>query len=107
MHWDQSQTSVKFQKSLNILYWEMDDFFFSIKIQWDFPKILIFASPTFQNISSLYVLTLTYPSRRRNFPEHPKMDVRMVALTPPPGLRTYYAVGKTRIVSDWQFDKTG
>ena len=28
-------------------------------------------------------------------------------LTPPSGLHTYYAIGKTNIVSDWQFEKTG
>ena len=61
--------------------------------------------------SSLYFLTLTYPSRRRSFrrsfPEHPKIDVRMGVLTQPSGLRAYYAIGKINIVSDWQFEKTG
>ena len=28
-------------------------------------------------------------------------------LTPPSGLHTYYAIGKTNIVSDWQFEKKG
>ena len=70
-------------------------------------EISIFASPTFQNISVLYIfLTLTYPSRRRSFPEHPKMDVR-TGVDTAIWFSCVLCNRKTHIVSDWQFEKTG
>jgi len=54
----------------------------------------------------LYIvfLTLTHPSGRKDFLEHPETDVQV--LTPPSGKSSYYAIGKTKVVFDWQFEKT-
>ena len=54
----------------------------------------------------LVFLTLTYPSRHKNFPEHPETDAWAGNLTPPSGESAHYAIGKIKIVSDWQIKKT-
>ena len=51
-------------------------------------------------------LTLTHPSRRKDLPEYPETDVQVGVLTPPSGKKCVLCYRKTKVVFDWQFEKT-
>ena len=109
-HWDQPRTLVKFQKSQNIQYWEMDEIFFPIKPNGkvkNTPKILNVHPANFSECFLSILSSNNISQQTQKFSRTSANWMYEWVLTPPSGLHTHDAIGKTNIVSDWQFEKTG